>query len=98
MKKVAVAAAAPITSMRTPPRIAPRPVNKLMLVPTPNNAAAVTAIEPNSAGRPTPIRNGTSGTKAPSANDANEEMDAPQGEPSSPGSSPNSSRASVSSA
>ncbi len=88
----------PTTSKRAPLRRAPRPVKRLIAQPTPNSAAAVRSTDAPSAPRPALMTNGASGTAAPTANDTNDEAAAAIGEPSDAGSSPSSSRASVSSA
>jgi len=85
-------------SIRKPERRAPRPVNNESSAPTPKSASAVTAIATGSVLGPDIITKGASGSRAPTANERNDATAAPQGDPSSSGLSPSSSRASVSSA
>ncbi len=66
--------------------------------PTPNNATTDSAAAMMVGVAPLPNRNGITGSTAPSAKAANDETAATHGEPSVLGSSPSSSRASVSSA
>jgi exodeoxyribonuclease VII large subunit len=99
MPNVIAPATAPISSIRAPLPHALRPVNRLISAPTVNNETAVSPTAHASLAWPAAKNaNGTSGMNAPAANDTNDEIAAPHGEPSSPGLSPSSSRASVSSA
>ncbi len=98
MPNVSVAATAPSASWRPPLTNALRPVNRDSAAPTANSAAALRPALATTKGVPAlaPKKNGTTGTTAPAANARNEPMVAPQGEPSSEGSRPSSSRTSVS--
>src|SRR6266571_4711493 len=80
-----VTAPPPIASIRTPSRTALRPVNRLIVAPTPNKATAVIATAAMRAPSPRANRNGASGTSAPTPNEKNEDSAAPQGEPRSSG-------------
>src|SRR6266705_4514012 len=75
----------PIASIRTPSRTALRPVNRLIIAPTPKRATPVRAIAATSAESPRANRNGESGTSAPTPKEKNEDSAAPQGEPRSSG-------------
>src|SRR6185312_1348111 len=96
--KVTAAASAPSSSMRIPDASAPRPVNSDRVAPTPNSASAVSNPVIVSALARAAKMNGSKGIPAPTANDRNDDTAACQGDPSSSGLSPSSSRASVSSA
>src|SRR4030095_4041920 len=69
---VTAPAAAPIESMRAPPSAAERPVNRLRVAPTPNNAAAESPTDPTSGTCTAGIRNGPTGNAAPIANAPND--------------------------
>ena len=94
MKYVAAAAALPMVSMRSPPRTALRPENRLNVAPTTNKAPPEMAAAISTPGL-SPSKNGMSGRLAPIEKAMNEETAAPIGEPRSSGFSPSSSRASI---
>ena len=74
----------------------PRPVSRLTAAPTANRATRLSPRLTRRTAVPPPNRYGMTGIEAPIANATNEPAAAPHGEPSSSGSSPSSSRTSMS--
>src|SRR5882724_1863792 len=98
IRNVSSPAPPPIVSIRSPPRSACRPVNSDSAAPTANSDTAVSPTDTARLAAPELHRKGSNGNRAPAANEKKENPAAPQGEPSSSGLRPSSSRASVSSA
>src|SRR5205085_12481422 len=98
MRNVVVAAAAPTRTARKPANQNRFPVMIVTSAPTTKSVSALRIADHTAAVVPELIRNGTSGTNAPNANVTNDDPAALQGDPSSSGSRPSSSRACVSSA
>src|SRR5260370_4645377 len=91
--QVQVAAVAPMSSIRTPPRQALRPLKRLRAMPTAYRATPVDATDQSVSFRPASCsRKGNTDSKAPEPNAQKEKNAADQGEPSSsrlpPSSSP----------
>src|SRR5690348_14733526 len=97
--KVTTAAANPTTSCLAPEKNQPRPVNREVPAPVTNSAEPLAIRLPRRACVPDQKKYGATGKIAPAAKSANDVTVAVHGEPpSSCGSMPSSSRASVSSA